>query len=454
LEEEEDVSAARRAYDELIALAPDHHGARLRLGALATSEEALTEAEIHFRHAAKLAPKDGASACRLGEVLLRLDRLDDAERSFRKAIREEPTYAAAYRGLAETLGEKGDFDAAVRFAQTAATLNPQSVDVLITVGRLQLAERMFGDTEATFRQVLRLGPSVPEAHRGLFYLYAEQKKSADAKKQIRLLARTAEDLSWWPIRLTVGFDTNGGAVAALAEEQEAVQAFVADRSKTRGAAAAELSPLLKSLRAGQNETSWAVKRWEKCLDFLDSFPTCRARPISFSVWLQVWGHPDLQGALQRSEKIVVVGSGSGEACLFAAAMGLACAGYDYRCELVTEASRLLAKLPRVEQHCSDVGAVNYADASVVLVLAHDATIRRRALQAAAATLRAGTHVVAVSPLHNGAQPGGASSAYRWKVLPGVTTSSRWDRSIDFTVWEAVGKPAKKRSGGREKRREL
>ena len=34
------------------------------------------------------------------------------------------------------------------------------------------------------------------------------------------------------------------------------------------------SSLLKSLRAGQNETAWAVRRWEKCLDFLDSFPTC------------------------------------------------------------------------------------------------------------------------------------------------------------------------------------
>ena len=44
----------------------------------------------------------------------------------------------------------------VRFAQTAAGLAPQSVPVLITVGRLQLAERMFGDTEATFRQVLSL----------------------------------------------------------------------------------------------------------------------------------------------------------------------------------------------------------------------------------------------------------------------------------------------------------
>ena len=42
----------------------------------------------------------------------------------------------------------------MRFAQTAAGLAPQSVPVLITVGRLQLAERMFGDTEATFRQVL------------------------------------------------------------------------------------------------------------------------------------------------------------------------------------------------------------------------------------------------------------------------------------------------------------
>ena len=35
---------------------------------------------------------------------------------------------------------------------------------------------LFGDIR--FWQVLKLGPSVPEAHRGLFFLYAEQKKPA------------------------------------------------------------------------------------------------------------------------------------------------------------------------------------------------------------------------------------------------------------------------------------
>ncbi len=103
LEDAEKLTQARGAYEQVLALNPDHFDALLRLGKLQADAEQLLDAERRLRHACRLRPQayDAVLAC--GHVLLRADKPREAVGVFAQAARLRPQQLEPRRSLGMAL---------------------------------------------------------------------------------------------------------------------------------------------------------------------------------------------------------------------------------------------------------------------------------------------------------------------------------------------------------------
>lgn len=116
-----DVGGARHYYQELLVVAPEHDGARFRLGQFEYEAGNYQSAAAAFRRLADADPKEPKARMMLGVVLMKLGRLKDAEASLRQALALAPQDADVHYNLAMFLhltGRKeeaqGHFDESIR----------------------------------------------------------------------------------------------------------------------------------------------------------------------------------------------------------------------------------------------------------------------------------------------------------------------------------------------------
>jgi len=103
---------AKRAYLELLALAPDHFGALNNLGALLYSTGFRTAAHSCYAEAAARHPDNPVAHVNLANLLRRNGELDLAREHFEIALRLAPEHAEAHQGLSYLFMDLGDEKAA------------------------------------------------------------------------------------------------------------------------------------------------------------------------------------------------------------------------------------------------------------------------------------------------------------------------------------------------------
>jgi protein O-mannosyl-transferase len=109
-----------------------------------------------FRHALAVTSNGNKLAhLNLAGGLLELREYEEAERHYRQAIGYRPE-EIVYDGLALALVGEGKFDAAIRAAQTAVKVNPDSADALAMLGSIELALGNNVDAERAFARALQL----------------------------------------------------------------------------------------------------------------------------------------------------------------------------------------------------------------------------------------------------------------------------------------------------------
>jgi tetratricopeptide (TPR) repeat protein len=109
--EGEDAKRAREAYDEALALDPDHASAHVNLGRLLHEAGDPASAEPHYSRALEVRPEDATAAYNLGVALEDLGKLPEALLAYQKAVRLEPANADAHynaASLAERLGRSAE----------------------------------------------------------------------------------------------------------------------------------------------------------------------------------------------------------------------------------------------------------------------------------------------------------------------------------------------------------
>lgn len=105
--------AAERCFADLVALWPEHAGARLFLAECLRAEGRVSEAEQAYRTAAALDGVDAAPAFRLATLLHEAGRHEDARAAYGQALTRNPAHAHAHNNLAALLLQAGDLEAAL-----------------------------------------------------------------------------------------------------------------------------------------------------------------------------------------------------------------------------------------------------------------------------------------------------------------------------------------------------
>jgi len=109
-----DLEPARRAYGEVLALAPDHVPALTGLAHLLRQRGLRTGAAAVFRRASRLAPRDAALRGALGLTLRELGEPEAALAEFYRAVELAPNQAETQHNLGLALTDLGHFAEAER----------------------------------------------------------------------------------------------------------------------------------------------------------------------------------------------------------------------------------------------------------------------------------------------------------------------------------------------------
>ena len=109
-----DTASAKRAYERVLELDPDHVDAHVNLGRLMHEEKAPAAAEAHYRSALAVDPDHETAAFNLGVALEDLGRLREAIAAYERALELDPHNADAHYNLAGIYERRGEKAAALR----------------------------------------------------------------------------------------------------------------------------------------------------------------------------------------------------------------------------------------------------------------------------------------------------------------------------------------------------
>jgi predicted O-linked N-acetylglucosamine transferase (SPINDLY family) len=198
-----DLAQAKRGYERILEVDPDHAEALHLLGVIAhqlgKSEVAVQIigkalaiepgfAEAHsnfgnalvtigqvekaaesFRTAIRLKPGFADAHCYLGNALRLLGLLDDAAANCRIAIKLRPEYADAHIKLGDVLKAQGKFEAALACYTEAIRLQPESAETCSSMGDIQRGLGNMDEAIACYRHALRLKPDFDPAESSLLF---------------------------------------------------------------------------------------------------------------------------------------------------------------------------------------------------------------------------------------------------------------------------------------------
>lgn len=244
-----DVGAAKSAYEQALAVAPDSADALNLLGAallqLGRPEEAL---DCLQRAARKL--KDNAGLIgNLAQAYFALGRYDESREAFRKASRIEPREAQFQLGVATSLALQGKLDeaetilrrAASRFPENALVwfnlgnlmrdrqrpaeaiehchraleLNPQFIDARNNLGGILQALLRFEEAEREYRMCIQLAPDYLPGRCNLASVLIDQGRFVDAENSCRELIRIDPNFEQGHTMLGAALGHQGRAIEAL-----------------------------------------------------------------------------------------------------------------------------------------------------------------------------------------------------------------------------------------------
>jgi tetratricopeptide (TPR) repeat protein len=111
------IGDAQREFATVLAISPNHANALAGLGEIAFQQRLYGQALGYANQAAMSDPRNFRAQYLLGWIHLALKKLDEAETYFRQAMKLSPTSALIYAGLEAVAKERGDAEAAARWAE-------------------------------------------------------------------------------------------------------------------------------------------------------------------------------------------------------------------------------------------------------------------------------------------------------------------------------------------------
>ena len=154
---------AESLYRELLAHAPEHHGASASLGLLYLQVGRYDDAVKALKQTMLLKPDDALSMNNLGLAFHRLGHLERAILAFFSAIAAHPEYANTYHNLGNVFLELKQLDDTIAWYKKALDFHPNDARAQCEMGKLLLKKLDLTGARSHFEQSVNLSPDDTEA---------------------------------------------------------------------------------------------------------------------------------------------------------------------------------------------------------------------------------------------------------------------------------------------------
>ena len=184
-----ELAEARAAYEQCLALSPDHPNTLINLGSLYTNlaEHALALDCLH--RAIALRPKDAAAHYNLGNALRVRGDLTAAIAAYQTALACNPDDAKIWHNLSLTQLALKDYQGAIESARHSIALDGANFEPRLNLANAQGTIGELSAAQKTLAELLALAPDHAAALNNLATL---QQDSGDTKAAIATLQRAAE----------------------------------------------------------------------------------------------------------------------------------------------------------------------------------------------------------------------------------------------------------------------
>ncbi|MCL4202249.1 MAG: tetratricopeptide repeat protein [Pirellulaceae bacterium] len=152
----------------------------------------------------------------------RAGRLEQAESAYRKVLAEQPDHAAAHHNLALLLLHRNQLEAALEHMQTAARLEPESVEILNNLGGLRERSGQLSEAIEAYRQAATIASESPVPHCNLGEALCKAGRMHEGLVALRAAATLDPDLPEAWAALGAALLDGGQPTAAAASLQRAV----------------------------------------------------------------------------------------------------------------------------------------------------------------------------------------------------------------------------------------
>jgi len=178
LQQQGDPAGAARAYERVVAAAPNDFESWNNLGnALGLSGDA-AGGIVALDRAARLRPDILPIRINLGTAMVEADRIAEAVTVFERCTKDFPNDAKAFAELGAAFGHLYRSQDAVDAFTAALALTPDDPDLLVSLGENQAALWDLESAEAAFRKAIAIDPVHGRAYVQLAILFEQTNRSS------------------------------------------------------------------------------------------------------------------------------------------------------------------------------------------------------------------------------------------------------------------------------------
>ncbi|MEO7152649.1 MAG: XrtA/PEP-CTERM system TPR-repeat protein PrsT, partial [Burkholderiaceae bacterium] len=181
-----DVAAARQSFEKALSLDPKYFSAAASLATLDLADKKPELAKQRFDALLKADPQNTQALLAVANLRAREGaNKDEVSKLIDKAVRADPAAAAPRQAMIDHLARSKDVKAALAAAQDAVAAQPDSVELLDTLGRVQASVGETHQAIVTFNKFSELRPKSSLPHLRLAAVYIAMKNNDAARQSLQ-----------------------------------------------------------------------------------------------------------------------------------------------------------------------------------------------------------------------------------------------------------------------------
>jgi cellulose synthase operon protein C len=191
----QDRVAARKAFEQALAIQPNFLPAMANLAALDVGEKKPDDARKRYEDLLAKEPKNVQALVALTELRAKGGATkEELVELMNKAIAANPTEAAPRLMLIDLQLRSNEPKVAVATAQNAIAALPDNADLVDILGRAQLAAGDNNQALASYNKLVGMQPTAPQPHLRVAAVHVAEKKPAEAIQSLRRALEIKPDL--------------------------------------------------------------------------------------------------------------------------------------------------------------------------------------------------------------------------------------------------------------------